>query len=64
MPAEWDKLKKIADKYGLFLIEDAAQGFGGMIEDKKGRSFLVMSQEHHSFRPSLLDAMVMEAHIH
>ena len=39
MPAEWDKLKKIADKYGLFLIEDAAQGFGGMIEDKKAGVF-------------------------
>ncbi len=39
LPANYPKLKKIAQKYGLILIEDAAQGFGGQIGDKKAGSF-------------------------
>ncbi|MCR2032234.1 DegT/DnrJ/EryC1/StrS family aminotransferase [Anaerofustis stercorihominis] len=39
LPADYTELKKIADKYGLFILEDAAQGFGGEIEGKKACSF-------------------------
>lgn len=28
-PFDYDKIKEICDKYGLLLLEDAAQGFGG-----------------------------------
>ena len=36
LPANYPELKKIAEKYNLKLIEDAAQGFGGGIYDDKG----------------------------
>ena len=38
-PAEYPRIKSIADKYGLFLLEDSAQGFGGQIGEKKCCSF-------------------------
>lgn len=39
LPADFKALKKIADKYGLLLLEDGAQGFGGSIDGKKACSF-------------------------
>lgn len=39
LPADYPKIKKIANKYGLKLIEDAAQGFGGEINGKRAGSF-------------------------
>ena len=39
LPADYDKIKKIADKYGLKIMEDAAQGFGGEQHGKKAGSF-------------------------
>ena len=39
LPANYPEIQKIADKYGLKLIEDAAQGFGGSINGKKAGSF-------------------------
>lgn len=39
LPANYPALRKICDKYNLLLIEDAAQGFGGMIGDKRACSF-------------------------
>lgn len=38
-PADYAEIRKIADKYGLFILEDAAQGFGGAIDGKKACSF-------------------------
>lgn len=38
-PANYDELEKIAKKYGLLIVEDAAQGFGGLIGDKRACSF-------------------------
>lgn len=38
-PADYPEIRRIADKYGLYILEDAAQGFGGAIEDKKACSF-------------------------
>lgn len=38
-PANYNKLEKIAKKYNLIIVEDAAQGFGGMIGDKRACSF-------------------------
>lgn len=38
-PAEYPRLKAIAEKYGLLILEDSAQGFGGNIEGKKACSF-------------------------
>lgn len=38
-PAEHDRIDKIADENGLFVLEDAAQGFGGDIHGKKAGSF-------------------------
>ncbi len=34
-PAEYDEIKRITDKYGLLLIEDAAQGIGASYRGKK-----------------------------
>ena len=36
LPANYPELERIAEKYNLKLIEDAAQGFGGSITDKQG----------------------------
>ena len=38
-PANYDEINKIAEKYGLLILEDAAQGFGGNIRGKKAGSF-------------------------
>lgn len=38
-PADYTKIRPICEKYGLFLLEDGAQGFGGAIGDKKACSF-------------------------
>lgn len=39
LPANYPEIERIATKYGLKLIEDAAQGFGGSIYGKKAGSF-------------------------
>ncbi len=39
LPADYGKIKEVVKKYGLFLIEDGAQGFGGSIKNKKACSF-------------------------
>jgi len=39
LPANYPKIQKIADKYNLKLVEDAAQGFGGTIDGKRAGSF-------------------------
>ncbi|MDR2199983.1 MAG: DegT/DnrJ/EryC1/StrS family aminotransferase [Deltaproteobacteria bacterium] len=31
LPADYQSLRRVADKYGLLMLEDAAQGFGGRI---------------------------------
>ncbi len=38
-PADYPEIRKIADKYNLLVLEDAAQGFGGAIGNKKACSF-------------------------
>lgn len=38
-PADFMKIRKIADKYGIKILEDGAQGFGGSINDKRACSF-------------------------
>ena len=38
-PAEYNKIRCIADKYGLYVLEDAAQGFGGSINGKQSCGF-------------------------
>lgn len=42
-PADYDKILPIAKKYGLKVLEDAAQGFGGNIRGKRAGSFGDMS---------------------
>lgn len=39
LPADYPALRPICEKYGLLLIEDGAQGFGGKIGDKRACSF-------------------------
>ncbi|SFN58443.1 DegT/DnrJ/EryC1/StrS family aminotransferase [Proteiniclasticum ruminis] len=39
LPADHIEIEKIAKKYNLKVLEDAAQGFGGSINDKKACSF-------------------------
>lgn len=38
-PANFNRIKQIAEKYNLFILEDGAQGFGGSINGKKACSF-------------------------
>jgi len=39
LPADYDVIKPICEKYGLLLMEDGAQGFGGSINGKLACSF-------------------------
>lgn len=39
LPADYPAIRKVAQKYGLPIIEDGAQGFGGSINGKKACSF-------------------------
>ncbi len=39
LPADYPELRNICNKYNLLLIEDGAQGFGGMIGEKRACSF-------------------------
>lgn len=39
LPANYPELQNIANKYGLKLVEDAAQGFGGSIYGERAGSF-------------------------
>ena len=39
LPADYDRILPIAEKYGLKVLEDAAQGFGGNIRGKRAGSF-------------------------
>ncbi len=38
-PADFDRIKQIAKKHNLLILEDAAQGFGGRIGERKACSF-------------------------
>ncbi len=38
-PAEYPKIRAIAEQYGLKILEDSAQGFGGMIGEQMAGSF-------------------------
>jgi dTDP-4-amino-4,6-dideoxygalactose transaminase len=38
-PADWKALRAVADRYGLLLLEDGAQGFGGSIAGQRVCSF-------------------------
>lgn len=38
-PANYSKILPVAEKYGLKVLEDAAQGFGGSIDGKRACSF-------------------------
>ncbi len=39
LPADFDKIRKVADRYRLFVLEDGAQGFGGRIGERKACTF-------------------------
>lgn len=39
MPADFDALRRISHKYELTILEDGAQGFGGVINGKRACSF-------------------------
>jgi UDP-2-acetamido-2-deoxy-ribo-hexuluronate aminotransferase len=38
LPADYDAINAVAQKYGLFVLEDAAQGFGGTYKGRKAGS--------------------------
>lgn len=39
LPADFAAIRKVADKYGIYVLEDGAQGFGGRIGDRKACTF-------------------------
>jgi UDP-2-acetamido-2-deoxy-ribo-hexuluronate aminotransferase len=39
LPADYPTINEIADKYGIIVVEDGAQGFGGSINGRKACSF-------------------------
>ena len=39
LPADYKAIRAVADKYGLLILEDGAQGFGGRIDGKHACSF-------------------------
>lgn len=38
-PADYSRIRPVCEKYGLYLLEDSAQGFGGCIDGKMACSF-------------------------
>ena len=58
LPARYRLLQKIAKKNNLYLIEDAAQGFGGSIRNQLTCSFGNVATTSF-FRQSRLDATEM-----
>ncbi len=38
-PADFNRIRRVANKYNLLVLEDGAQGFGGKIEKKRACSF-------------------------
>ena len=39
LPADYNAIRTVADRYGLLILEDGAQGFGGTIDGKRACSF-------------------------
>lgn len=39
LPADYERIRQIADHYGLYILEDAAQGFGGTYYGRRAGSF-------------------------
>ena len=39
LPADYNAIRTVADRYGLLVLEDGAQGFGGTIDGKRACSF-------------------------
>ena len=39
LPADFTAIRKVADRYELYVLEDGAQGFGGCIGDRKACTF-------------------------
>ena len=39
LPADYDAIRPICEKYGLLILEDGAQGFGGSLHGKRSCSF-------------------------
>lgn len=39
LPADYARIREIADRYGLFILEDGAQGFGGSCNGRRACSF-------------------------
>ena len=39
LPADYPRIRGIADRYGLLILEDGAQGFGGSVEGRMACSF-------------------------
>lgn len=39
LPADYQRIRQIAEKYNLYILEDAAQGFGGVYHGKRAGSF-------------------------
>lgn len=39
LPADYAAIRQVTDRYGLYLVEDGAQGFGGEIGDLRACSF-------------------------
>ena len=39
LPADYKAIRAVADKYGLLILEDGAQGFGGSVEGARACSF-------------------------
>lgn len=39
LPADFNAVRKVADKHGLYVLEDGAQGFGGRFGDRKACTF-------------------------
>lgn len=38
-PADYPQIRQVAEQYGLYILEDGAQGFGGVLGDQRACSF-------------------------
>lgn len=58
-PSDMIKINEIAHKYGLKVVEDAAQAFGARIGSKKKWEALVISVVLVFIQVKILDVLVM-----
>ncbi len=58
LPADYDKVLALAEKYGLYVLEDCAQGFGSTYHGKKAGTFGHIATTFFPAKPAAMETAV------